>query len=90
MGDVIVKIKIMPKSSETNLEEVQKKVQTTLEQEEAKGNRFEEQPIAFGLKALFVTFLWPEEKGLEPLEKKLEKIEDVGSVKIEDMRRAIG
>tara|TARA_Y100000296_G_scaffold6237_1_gene7662 strand:+ start:2272 stop:2538 length:267 start_codon:yes stop_codon:yes gene_type:complete len=85
----IVKIKIMPSSPETNLEGIKEKTKKLIESENSKGVKFEEEPIAFGLKAVIVFFLWDEGKELEPLENSLEKIEDVNSIEIIDMRRAI-
>lgn len=90
MGEVIVKIKVMPESGDTNLEDLKEKLNKVLEEKEAKGSKFEEQPIAFGLKALFITFVWPEEKELDVLENALKETEGVGSLQVEDMRRAIG
>ncbi len=89
MGTVLVKIKMMPSSPETNLEEIKSNVKEMLE-EEANNISFEIQPIAFGLKALIVLFAWPEEKELESFQESLEKIEGVNSVEVIDMRRAIG
>jgi translation elongation factor EF-1beta len=48
------------------------------------------QPIAFGLKALIVLFGWPEEKEFEEFENSLMKIKGISSIKVIDMRRAIG
>lgn len=90
MGMVIVKIKIMPISPEVNLEEIELKAKEIIEKSEGKGSKFEKVPIAFGLNALTVFFGWPEEKELENLEKELRTIENVNSVEIVDMRRAIG
>ncbi len=86
----IVKIKLMPSSPETNLEEIKEKARKLIESEDGKGVKFEEELIAFGLKAVIVFFLWDEEKELELLENSLEKIENVNSVEMIDMRRAIG
>jgi|TARA_B100001971_G_C17701439_1_gene291875 elongation factor 1-beta len=85
----IVKIKLMPSSPETNLEEIKEKVKKLIKNGDGKGVKFEEEPIAFGLKAVIVFFLWDEGKELEPLENSLEKIENVNSVEMMDMRRAI-
>ena len=85
----IVKIKFMPSSPETNLEEIKEKARKLIENEGGKGVKFEEEPIAFGLKAVIVFFLWDEGKELEPLENSLEKIENVNSVEMIDMRKAI-
>ena len=90
MGSVNIKLKIMPTSPETNLEEIKEKVREKVESEDGKGCSFEEEPIAFGLKAVIVMFIYPEEKELEPLENELGKIENVNSVQVIDMRRALG
>jgi len=90
MGLAVVKIKLMPSSPETDLGKIQKAVKDLLEKDNVKNSRFEEEPIAFGLKAIIVMFGWPEEKPLEELEKSLSEIENVRSVEVVDMRKAIG
>ena len=90
MGIVAVKIKIMPKSLETDLVKIEEEVRTIIERNSAKNPKFEVQPIAFGLKALIVLFGWPEEKGFEKFENSLMKIKDIGSIEVIDIRRAIG
>lgn len=90
MGDISVKIKLMPSSVETNLEEIKEKSQAILEEKGGKNVRFEEEPIAFGLKAIIVFFIWSEEKELESIEKNLEKIENVNSLQVLDIRKTIG
>ena len=86
----IVKIKIMPISVETDLEEIKSKSKELVESQNGENISFEEEPIAFGLKAVIVTFYWNEEKELENLEKSLENMENVNSIQVVDMRRAIG
>jgi elongation factor 1-beta len=90
MGVAVVKIKLMPDSPETNMGEIQKKVEEILSSENVKNPMFEIHPIAFGLKALVVMFGWPEEKALEGLEESLGKITGIKSVEVVDIRRAIG
>lgn len=90
MGSAVVKFKIMPTSAEANLEEMRSEFKGLLEKEEVKGINFEEEPVAFGLMSLIITFNWPEEKPLESLQESFEKIEDVNSVQLLDIRRAIG
>ena len=90
MGIAAVKIKLMPTSPEVNLEEIKEKAKIIVEQKSWKNCKFEEEPIAFGLKAIIVFFAWPEELELEELEEELKKIENVNSVQVVDMRRAFG
>ncbi len=90
MGIMAVKIKIMPKSIETDLVKIEEEIKVVFERTGVKNPKFEVQPIAFGLKALIVLFGWPEEKEFEGFETSLMKIKGVSSVKVIDMRRAIG
>lgn len=85
-----VKIKIMPKSLETDLVKIEEEVRVVMKTRGVKNPQFEVQPIAFGLKALIVLFGWPEEKEFEGFENSLMKIKGISSIKVIDMRRAIG
>lgn len=85
-----VKIKIMPKSLETDLVKIEEEVRVVMKTRGVKNPEFEVQPIAFGLKALIVLFGWPEEKEFEGFENSLMKIKGISSIKVIDMRRAIG
>ncbi len=90
MGTVNIRIKIMPSSPNSNLEEIKERTRKVIEKEGGKSCIFDEEPIAFGLKAVIVTFLYPEEKGIDPMESHLGKIENVNSIQIIDIRRALG
>ena len=89
MGSINVRIKIMPSSPSDDLKKIEDNAKKIIEKNGGKGSIFEEEPIAFGLKAVIVTFLYPEEKELEEVESQLGKIENVKSVQIIDMRRAL-
>ena len=82
-----IKIKIMPLSPEVNLEEIKEKAKVIVEEKGGRNREYEEEPIAFGLKAIIAFFEWPEEKGLEEVEEAFKKIENVNSVQIIDMRK---
>ena len=90
MGVALLTIKIMPTSPEVNLEEIKEKAKKVVEEGKGKNTRFEEEPIAFGLKAVMVYFDIDESQELEPIEEELSKIENVNSVQVVDMRRAFG
>jgi elongation factor 1-beta len=90
MGITLIKIRIMPTSPEANLEKIKEKIKNVVEANKGKRISFEEQPIAFGLKAI-IGFEQDESEGeLDPIEHSLSKIEHVSSVQILDMRRAFG
>ena len=90
MGIAGVKIRIMPTSPEVDLEKLKQTAKIIVERMGGKNCNFEEEPIAFGLRAIIAFFAWPEELELESLERFLNKIEEVSSVQTIDMRRAFG
>lgn len=90
MAIAVIKMKVLPVSPEIDLEKLKETIKNLIEGSEGKNCNFEEEPIAFGLKALIVFFSWPESSELESLEEKIKSIEDVSSMQIIDMRRAFG
>ena len=88
MGTVLIKIKLMPTSPDVNLEEIKKNARKVVEKGEGRNINFEEEAIAFGLKAVIVGFALDESKELEPIENKLGEVKNVNSAQITDMRRA--
>lgn len=90
MAIVALKLKIMPESTETDLNAIKQEAEKLVMAEGAKRVISEEQPIAFGLKALILTIAWPEEKETEIAENKIKGIKGVSSVDVIDYRRAFG
>ena len=90
MGIALIKIKIMPTSPEVDLEEIKTKAKESIEKNQGKITGFDEEPIAFGLKAVIVSFELDESRELELIEEELKKIENINSVQVIDMRRAFG
>ena len=90
VGIVAVIVKIMPNCPEADLEKIKESAKKALEDEGAQNLSFEEEPIAFGLKAIKIKFAWPEEKNTDLIENSLSKIDNVTEAKIEDYRRAFG
>ncbi len=90
MGIALITIKLMPESPETDLEALKEKAKKALEEKKAKKISFEEEPIAFGLKAVKASFEIDESQELEPIEESLKSIEEVTSSQVIDMRRAFG
>ena len=92
MAKAIITIKIMPKSPDVDLEKIGLIAEEKIVSFAGEGERKKEvEPIAFGLKALKITFVTDESKGgVEPLEKDIETIKGVNSVEVIDVRRAIG
>lgn len=89
-GIVAIITKIMPESPDTDLQQIKIQGEKTLVKLGAKNISVEEKPVAFGLRALFFKFAWPEEQDSSMYEDALAKIEGVGSAQTEDYRRAFG
>ena len=92
MADVIITLKIMPESPEIDLNSLEEQAKNHIK--EFAGNaefKTEQEPIAFGLKALKIIFVMDENKGsTESLEQKIKNVEGINSVEVVDVRRAIG
>ena len=92
MTKIIITIKVMPESPDVNLDRLQTNVLNEVKKF-AGDTEFkrELEPVAFGLKALKITFVCDENNSnLDELENNIRKIEDVNSVEVVDVRRAIG
>ena len=92
MAKVVVTLKIMPENPEVDLAAIEKEAKAKIidfsQNEEMK---IEQEPIAFGLKALKIIFVMDESKGsTETLEQDIKTISGVNSVEVVDVRRAIG
>jgi len=90
MGFVAVQMKMMPDSPEANLQEIEKKAEQIITSMHKTLIKVEEEEIAFGLKAMILSFAWNDEIETEVLEAKLAAIEHVSSVEILDVRKAFG
>ncbi len=92
MASIIITIRVMPGSPDVDLNELENKVMKEIKKftgETETKNEIE--PVAFGLKALKITFVMDENKGsTEKLENNISKIKGVNSVEVIDVRRAIG
>ena len=90
MGLALIKIKIMPKSTDTDLNKIKKKSELIISKERGKNIKTETEPIAFGLNALIINFTREETLDSDNLLKKIQKIPDISSAEIIDFRRALG
>ncbi|MBW2976100.1 elongation factor 1-beta [Candidatus Woesearchaeota archaeon] len=92
MAQVVVTLKIMPESPEINLEKIESVAKAKIiDFSQSRELKTEQEPIAFGLKALKITFVMEESKGsTENLEEGIKTISGVNSVEVTDVRRAIG
>jgi len=89
MGIAGITIKIMPSSPEADLEKIKEEAKSIIEAGEGKTREFKEEPVAFGLKSIIILFEWNEEKDSDEIAGQLEKIENVSSVQVIDVRRLV-
>ena len=91
MAQVIITVKLMPSDVEVDLSKLEKSASEEITRFGGKIGRVTQEPIAFGLKALMISFFSDESKSnLDPLEDALRNVEDVESVDIVEVRRALG
>ena len=75
MGRATVKIQLMPNSPDADLAPIKKKAEQTIKSLHKEALvRIEEQPIAFGLKAIILSFTWNDDLSSDELENKLREI----------------
>ncbi len=91
MATAGIQFKIMPESTDTNLDELKDKLKTATEIfESGVFSEAKEEPIAFGLKALVVTIALSEDEESDAVEKAFSEVEGVSSVELIDYRRVVG
>lgn len=89
MANVIVEIRIMPDTPETDLGKVYQEI-VKLAKDYGDVAKYMVQPVAFGINALTIYIIAKEEKGsADPLCEKFAKIPGVQSAEVTDVRREI-
>jgi len=86
----VLKLKVMPESPDTDLSKIKIEIEEKAKKFNAKLHSIEEEPIAFGLKALIITFAWPEEQSSDEGVEEFLRIEGISSIDVIDFRRAFG
>ena len=90
MADVVVTLKIMPESPESDLESISSKATEIINSYGEVGKK-EIVPVAFGLNAINLIFVMDESKGsTDELEQKVRELDEVNSAEVTDVRRAVG
>ena len=85
MGDVAAKIKVMPDSPDVDLDDLQDRLEESLQQG-AKIRGFQRDDVAFGLVALLPTVIVPDGAGgSEAVEEGFNDVEGVESVAVENV-----
>lgn len=82
MAKAIIQLKIMPEGADKDMADLEKTAREALEKVGGDVKQVDTEPVAFGLKALLITFLIEEEKGTEEAENACKELEGVGSVQV--------
>ena len=92
MANVVITLKIMPESPDTDFGPVEEKARAAIAEYAGETEtKSEKKPVAFGLESLNIIFVVDESKGgTDTLEKQISEISGVNSVEVIDVRRAIG
>ena len=81
----------MPESPQVDLDTIKEKIDQEIQTFGGEVGKVEKEPVAFGLIALKMIFVADEAKGsTEQLEENISKMEEVASVEVTDVRRALG
>ncbi len=85
MAEVIVGLKVLPKTVEIDLDKLEEKIKSAINPD-----KIDREPIAFGLVAFHVVKIVQDAGGeLENVEKKLKDIEEVGEVEVTGISRSL-
>lgn len=92
MARIVVTLKIMPESPETDFEPIEADSKKLVEKFAGRTEtKTEYEEIGFGLKALKLTFIMDEAKGgTDAIEDQIRNVNGVQSVEVIDVRRTIG
>ncbi len=91
MANVIVTLKIMPQSPESDLKAIEHAASIKIKAFSGEIAKTEHVPVAFGLKSVNIMFIMDEDKGsTEALENEISRIAQVNSVDVIDVRRTFG
>ena len=89
MSEVIISFRIMPESTDTDMEKLRERAETIISKAGEIG-KVEIQPVAFGLKAIIIHAVMDESKGSpDTVEEELNQLEEVNRAEIIDVRRTV-
>ena len=89
MSEVIISFRIMPESTDTDMEKLRERAETIISKAGEIG-KVEIQPVAFGLKAIIIHEVMDESKGSpDNVEEELNQLEEVNRAEIIDVRRTV-
>ena len=90
MGDIVISFKIFPSEASIDLTLLREKIKRQLPRF-ASVHGFAEEPVAFGLSALIVHIILPEDRsgGLDEVERHLTKMKEISQIESIMVRRRL-
>lgn len=79
MGQVAATLKVMPESSESDIEQIKKEIES-LDFDNVQLKEMKVENMAFGLKAIKLLYIMPDTGGTDSIEDTIRKIRGVGEV----------
>ena len=91
MANVVITLKIMPESPETDIQSLKNQAKEIIASEKGEVGKEEIEPVAFGLNAIKLVFVRDEKLGgADVIEQRVGELQGVASAEVVDVRRAIG
>ena len=90
MANMYLTLRVMPENAEVNLDALTEKINTAVISCEGKIVKTEQEPVAFGLKALKMIIVCDESKSSDEFENVIKELEEVANADVIDTRRALG
>lgn len=85
MGEVAVTVQVMPDGKEVDLDSLREEIESLIDP-----RSIEEEPVAFGLEAIKVLKVIPEDEGgSDKLEEDLKELDGVKDVRVVDQRKLL-
>lgn len=85
MAEVILGLKVLPKTVDVDLDKLEKKIRAAIDPD-----KISREPIAYGLVAFLVVKLIPDAGGqVDEIESKLKAIDEVGEVEVTGVTRSL-
>lgn len=89
MGKIVVTIKILPNDTSLNMDKTAEKVKEIIKSYKGEAGKYQIEPIAFGLKELYIYFLIDETGDTESIIKEISNIDGIDSAEVIDIRKEV-
>lgn len=89
MGKIVVTVKILPNDINLDMDKTAEKVKEIIKLYKGEAGKYQIEPIAFGLKELYIYFLIEETGDMESIMKEISNLDGIDSAETIDIRKEI-